>query len=537
MSAPPIELMRKVPAFKEWVPMWARVVTFLFFIMVFQCSGGIYLASMSEMMGYTDLMREDILMAANAGFVGISMVFPILFRLKFRLVSRTIFPIVACVLIACNLITMYTRWLPLLAVAGFLGGFFRMWGTFECFSSIQLRITPTRNFAVFFPVVYLSVFGYIQLSGLATTYLTYFYSWQYMHYVAIGLLLVVILLTRILLRPFHMAPPLPLYGIDWLGLVLWSVVLLLIIFVFNYGDYYDWFDSPYIRLATVSALFFLAINLYRMFHIRHPYIEAETFKYRHVVTMMFLFFALCFLTSTSTVLQGAYTGGIFHYDPLNAVSLNIPSFIGVLLGALFAWQAITRFKLGYKTMVFIGFALVVLYQVMMYFIISPDMNIERLYLPSLIKNMGNVIVYIVFTLYLSQMVAFQHFFQSLCAVGFIREGIGSPIAVAVIDRVFKVTMQSNYYTMGSALDAVNPLTSSLPLTAYVGELQRQVMLTSIKEVFGYAILLGILLLIFILFTRYTRVVHYIKLYRVPVVGRLLSIQMSRDKREDEAKEE
>ncbi len=532
MAAPPIELMRKVPAFKEWVPMWARVVTFLFFILVFQCSGGIYLSSMGEMMGYTDLMSEDILMAANAGFLGIAMVFPILFRLKFRFVSRTIFPIVACMLIVCNIITMHTRSLPVLTIAAFLAGFFRMWGTFECFSSIQLRITPTRNFAVFFPVVYLSVLGYAQLSGLATTYLTYFYSWQYMHYVAIGLLLLVILLTRILLRPFHMAPPLPLYGIDWLGMVLWSVVLLLIIFVFNYGDYYDWFDSPYIRLASISALLFLVINLYRMFHIRHPYVEAETFKYRHVGTTMFLFFALAVLTSTSTVLQSAYTEGIFHYDPLNAVSLNIPSFIGVALGALFTWQALTRFRMGYKKTIFVGFFLVVIYQVMMYFIISPDMNIERLYLPSLVKNMGNSIVYIVFTYYLSQAVAFQHFFQSLSVIGFVREGIGTPIAVAIIERVFKVTMQSNYFSMGSTLDAVNPATAHIPLGTYMGELQRQVMLTSIKEVYGYAILLGLLLLIFILCTRYTWIIHRIKLYRVPVVRRLLSIQLSQEKREE-----
>jgi len=34
------DLMRKIPAFKEWVPMWARVGIFLFCIMVFQCSGG-----------------------------------------------------------------------------------------------------------------------------------------------------------------------------------------------------------------------------------------------------------------------------------------------------------------------------------------------------------------------------------------------------------------------------------------------------------------------------------------------------------------
>lgn len=88
-------------------------------------------------------------------------------------------------------------------------------------------------------------------------------------------------------------------------------MLLLVAFVFNYGDYYDWFDSPYIRLALVCAGVFLFLSLQRMWHIRHSYIETETFKYRHFVTVMFLFFALNCLSATSTVLQGAFQGEYF----------------------------------------------------------------------------------------------------------------------------------------------------------------------------------------------------------------------------------
>ena len=512
------DLMRKIPAFKEWVPMWARVGIFLFCIMVFQCSGGIYLVSVNEMMGATSLMQEDILMAGYASFIGLTMAFPVLFRLKFRFPTRTILPAVAIGLIVCNLVTMQTRNLPLLAVTCFIAGFLRMWGTFECFSSIQLRITPTRDFAVFFPVIYLSIFGYIQLSGLTATYLTYFYSWRYMHYLAVGLLLAVILLSHLFLRPFYLRPPLPLYGIDWVGLVLWSVVLLLTAFTFNYGDYYDWFDSPYIRLALVCAFFFLTLNLYRMGHIRHPYVEAETFKYKHFFTVMFLFFALNFLTAVSTVLQGVYTGGILHYDTLNNVSLNFPSLLGVGLGALASWLVLARLRTGYKMATFIGFVLVVSYLIIMYFLISPDTNIEKLYLPVVLRNMGNTMIYIVLTTYLSQIIPFRHFFQSLCAVGFVREGIGGPIATAVVSRLFKITVQSNYYTLGGVLDSLNPVTVRLPFSIYFGELQRQVILVSVKEVFGYAVLAGILLLIFILFARYTKVVHRIKVFRVPVVG-------------------
>ena len=314
--------------------------------------------------------------------------------------------------------------------------------------------------------------------------------------------------------------------------MLWSVVLLLIAFAFNYGDYYDWFDSPYIRLALVCAALFLFLSLQRMWHIRHPYIEPETFKYRHFGTVVLLFFALNCLSATSTVLQGAFTGGILRYDSLNAISLNVPGLLGVVAGALLSLLLLARWQMSYKTVTFIGFVLMVAYQLVMYFLISPDMNIERLYLPLFLKNAGNVMIYVTLTTYLSQIVPFRHFFQALCAVGFVREGIGGPIASALVARVFKMAMQSNYYTLGGSLDAVNPLTDQVPFSAYFGELQRQATLVSIKQVFGYAVLLGILFLIVILFTRYARITHRVKLFRVPVVGRLFAINLSHERMEE-----
>lgn len=518
-------LMRQIPAFKENIPLPIRVGTFLFFVLVFQFSGSIYLASVSQMVGGTALMKEDILMAGYASFVGMTIVFPILFRLKFRFASRTIFQITACILIICNLICIYTKNVPVLVLTCFVAGAIRMWGTFECFSSIQLRITPTRNFAVFFPVIYTVIFSCIQLSGITTIHLTYFYEWKYMHYFIIGMLLIVILLARLLLREFHLMKPLPLFGIDWLGAALWSVILLLLVFVLEYGDHYDWLYSPYIRLALFAALLLSVVHFYRMRYIRHPYIENKAFAYPHIFTILFLYLALCTLSATSTILQSIYTDGILGYDPLNSVSLNWIALIGVILGSAFTWFALVKLRLPYKAIVFIGFALVVGYQALFYFLISPATNKELLYLPLFLKNAGNIILFVVLTIYASQVVPFQHFFQVLCIIGFIREGIGSPIGTALVSRILKTVHQANYFSLSSELDAQNPVTGQLPFDVVFGEVQRQTMLVSIKEVFGYAVLFGLLILIACLFTRYTKILHYIRVPRVPIVGRLFKIKL------------
>ncbi|MDR3328199.1 MAG: hypothetical protein LBT04_08850 [Prevotellaceae bacterium] len=519
------DLLRQIPAFKEGIPMKVRFCTLFLFVLIFQFSGGIYISSLHELVGGKALMHEDIMMAFEASFVGMCIVFPMLFRLKFRFASRTIFQFVACGLIACNLVCLYTDNVPLLVGACFVAGVIRMWGTFECFSSIQLSITPTRNFAVFFPVIYSIIFGSAQLSGLTTTYLAYFFEWQNMHWLIIGLLLVVIVLSRFLLRHFHVEKPLPLYGIDWLGAAFWSVVLLLLVFVCEYGDYYDWLDSPYIRLALFAAFVFGSINVLRMNRIRQSYIEAKVFRYPHVINMLCLFMAICLLSATSTVLENAYTEGILGYDMLNAASLNWARLAGVILGGLLTWLAAVRFKISYKKIVFIGFALLAAYQVVFFFLISPDANIELLYLPLAFKSAGTVILYAVLTVYAAQIIPFQHLFQVLCIMGFIREGIGSPIATASVGRMLKVFHQSNYLSLSGELDAQNPLVNHLPFDAVYGELQRQSLLVSIKEIFGYAVLFGVVLLIAAMCTKYPKIHKYIRMPVFVLPRRLAEIAL------------
>jgi hypothetical protein len=422
---------------------------------------------------------------------------------------------------------MHTDNLPLLVGICFIAGVIRMWGTFECFSSVQLSITPTRNFAVFFPFIYCVIFGCAQLSGVATTYISYFYEWQYMHYLVIGLLLLVIVLSRLLLRPFHIDKPLPLRGIDWLGGLMWSIVLLLLVFVCEYGEHYDWLYNPHIRFALAAAVLLALANVYRMTHIKNPYIEPRAFRHPHVFTMLFLFMALCLLSATSTVLENAYTEGILHYDVLNAASLNWARFAGVIAGGLFTWRAFVRFRLSFKVIVFVGFALLTCYQVIFYFLISSAANIELFYLPLALKTAGTVILYAIMTIYAAQIVPFQHLFQVLCIMGFIREGIGSPIATAYVGRILKVFHQSNYLSLSGELDMQNPIVNLLPFNAFYTELQRQSLLVSIKEIFGYAIMFGFLLLIAAMCTKYPKINKYIRMPLFSLPKRLAEIKIFR----------
>lgn len=498
----------KLAAFKDFVPEPFRFWIYICFAFVLQCSGGIYLAMASQMVGSLGLIQEDIMFAGYASFIGMTMIFPLLFPIKFRFYQKYIMLTAILGLVVCNLISMSTASLPILVLVCFVAGFCRMVGFFECMSTIQLRITPTRDFAKFFPVVYSFVLGCIQFSGIVSGYVAYVYSWQYMHLLIVGSLLVVALAIMILMKPFRPQSQMPPIKVDWLGLVLWSLLLMIAVFVLVYGEHYDWLHSSYIRLAIIYVLVLFCIIMFRAKLLKRNYIDFHVFGQKKVVTMLLLFAAMCILLSVPNVVQNAYTSAILHYDYLHTLALNWGVFAGIVAGALFSYWALVKMEMGYKLLTSVGFIMILFYLVMMYFLISPTTKIEMLYLPMFCRGAGNVIIYVVLTVYAARNIPFLIFFQALTVFGFIRTGIGTPLGNAIVERLFLVSERQTSLSLGMHLDAVNPVTQSMPFDAVLNEFQRQVMLVSVKEVFGYAVLAGILILLITLANRYRSLLKF-----------------------------
>lgn len=229
--------------------------------MIFQFNGGVFLPTAHQMSSALGWIQEDVMMAGYASFIGMTIIFPILIRLKFRFTTRSILMTVCPILIICNIIAINVHNQLILIMTCLISGFFRMWGTFECFSNIRLTVTPSGNFAVFYPVIYIVVLESIQVSGIVAMHLTDFANWQYMHYFVICMLLVAWATLYMLTKHVRICKLMPLYGIDWTSCIIWAVMLFAIIFICIYGEYFDWFYSWEIRIATVIAIVALLINI------------------------------------------------------------------------------------------------------------------------------------------------------------------------------------------------------------------------------------------------------------------------------------
>lgn len=489
---------RRIMVWKDFVPQFMRFPLILLIIMVYMFSGGVYMSAVSEMSGSLSWISEDVMMAGYASMTGLTIAFPLLFRILFRFPTRELLLFSAGLFIVCDFLCMISDFLPLVVLLSFASGFFKIVGTFVCWSNIQLRITPRRDFAVFFPFLFTFVLGSVQLVNIATGYSIYAFDWKAMHRLTIGAFILVFALVYFCMRRnFRQGPHIPFKGIDYLGGILWSLWLLCIVFICVYGEHYDWLDGEEIRIAIVFAIVLLVMCVERAATIRHPYINLKTFGQHNMLFIFILFGCMTLMSATATSVQNTFTGAILGFDARHNADLNWGIVCGIAAGTGFFYQALVKWKWRIKDIVLTGFISFLLYQVMLYFLIDPSTEKYMLYLPLLFKGAGVGIVYTSLTYALAGCVTFIYYFEAMCVIGFIRTSFGGPLNSAIVTRLFNHVRQENTADLGSYIDPMYYQAGDSFATVY-NEFQRQILMVSLKEVYGYAVIAAILILLAVL---------------------------------------
>ncbi|MBM6993552.1 MAG: hypothetical protein I3J02_09870 [Prevotella sp.] len=420
-----------LPMMKAFVPRKAHPWIYLLFAIVFQMTSAIYLGNLSHMMGEWGLMREDVMFVGMCGILGVAMPFPVLFRLKFRYTNRSLLLFSVGGMIMCNYLVLLIHWMPLLCVINYACCFMKLMATFEILSNIQLWMTPRRDFRVFFPLIYIIILCDMSLGGWMAEHLAYYFgTWKAMQWFIIATQSLIWLFIYGCTKHFRFMKPLPFISVDWLGCVLWSVLMLQVIWIFEYAEFYNWFDSTLWTTVVLLLPLTAAVTIQRMLFIRHPYIDPRAFQYKTLIPLLFMFAVAEVMNSSPQTLQNIFTGTVQHYGAMATSRLDLVCMVGYITGSLFSlwWMKMLRFK--YTRLLTIGFFFLLLYQVWMYFLITPMLNIERLYFPTFIRTFGYAIFFSTLTIYLEDLMPFQHFFMGLTICGFIRNGVVATVSGA-----------------------------------------------------------------------------------------------------------
>lgn len=510
-----VAVARRIMIWKDFVPQAVRFPLIIFIIIIYMFSGGVYMSAVSHMSGSLSWISEDIMMAGYASMIGLTVAFPMLFRILFRFQPRDILLFSAVVFIISDYLCMISDFLPLVVLLSFVSGFFKIVSTFACWSNIQLRITPTRDFAVFFPFLFTFVLGSVQLVNIVTGFSIYFFDWQAMHCITIGAFILVFAIVYFCMRRnYRQAPYMPFLAIDYLGCILWTLFLMTMVFIFVYGEHYDWLNGKEIQVAVCFAVILLFMSLQRAVTIRHPYISIKTFKQHNMLWIFLLFGLMTLMSATSGSVLKIFTEAILNFSPQYSAVINWGVLVGIAVGTGFFYMSLVKWKWRVKMIVLTGFISFFLYQAMLYFLIDASTDKWMLYLPFLFKGAGASIVYTSLTYALAECVTFQYYFEAMCVIGFIRTSFGAPLSSSIITRLFNYVSLENIAGLSSEIDPMNQLSNSFS-TVYT-ELQRQVLMVSLKEVFGYMVIAAILIILAILLSD----------YRVHITSRIKMLKLS-----------
>ena len=479
----------------RFIPEKLKPWLLIIFIVIFNCTGGVYLAAVSEMVGSTQLLQEDIMMAGYASLVGMSLFFAIMFRMKWAVRPKTALTTCTLVLIAANLICMHTASVPVLVGVSLVAGFFRMWAIYECNSTIQLWITPKRDMSIWFCYIYLMVNTTIQLTGIAALSFSVWASWHYMYWFIIGALLLIYLIVLVCFRGISVMQRLPLYGIDWIGMLLWGMTAMCVLFICVYGEYYDWWQSEEVWTATLLALTSLILNLWRTRYARHPYISLQIFKIPIVPICVAIILIMDLLLAPSHIFEHALMQDILGYDHLNTLSLSWASIVGVVVGIVFTWQTFARRKWTYQRMLVIAFSCFAFYLAYFYFRIDYNLPKEALYLPVIVRSAGYVMVAVMMLTANARLPFPFTFLHGLSFQNMFSAALAAPIGTAIVGRLLKVVMARNTMILSENMDHVSLSIAPTNMGELYGMIQIQSLLESMKEIYGWLLLLSILCLI------------------------------------------
>ena len=222
-------------------------------------------------------------------------------------------------------------------------------------------------------------------------------------------------------------------------------------------------------------------------------------KNRNVIRATGIYLVFFTLLATEHVFEQSYASNILGFDDTNLIDLNWYVFAGIIAGCAFTYFTFALHKWRYKTMTAIGFALAAVYLAYFYFFIDYGVEKEMLFFPLFVRGMASVIISIVFLTSIVQSgLPFTVFPQALTINGFTGAVMGATLGPAIVGEFLRHTMAKNASLLSASFVDFDPALASVPVGELYGIVQRQALVVSMKEIFGWLLILALVSLLTIL---------------------------------------
>lgn len=514
--------------FYDWVPKPLGIIFMIFLFIPIMTVGGVYTANSAEMTGGLGIISENITFVSFVTSVGMAAFSPFFYDLVCIRRQKWMMMWGFGLLMALSFVCAETDSVFVLALSSLIMGFVRQ-ALLMCnlFTLIKyaFNVEATQNLTpgneplteekwdaldfektTSMPLIYYFFMVLGQVGTWLTAWCAYNYEWQYVYYfmaAVLGLSILIVLFTM----PMNPFPHnrIPITFSKFGDVTMFSLMCCSFIFVMVYGKTLDWFDHPYIRLATLVFVLSTAVFIYLEKTRRSPYFLLEAFRWRSIQGGILLFVGLMFFNSSQMFVNIFCSVGM-KMDNLQVAELGNWTLAGYFIGLLMAVFCSVR-KIQFKWIFAGGFLFLALYASWMYFEVQTQGLMERMKWPIIIRATGMMLLYACTAIYANQRMPYRLMSTWVCIMLTVRMIVGPGIGAAVYGTVLQYRQQHYIERFAQDMDRMAPSVADqydktvmgmkmmqgrsgaeaeqMAALQLKGKAQVQAMLVSVKEMAGW----------------------------------------------------
>lgn len=453
--------------------------------------GGVYTGNISFMVGGTGALSEYFLLANYATTIGMGACMPVVLRMKMRFKVRDKMVVLLVLLGLLSYVNATTLQPMVIVMSSLLIGFFKMMITIELFLPLMM-LMGSRG--VFYGIFYTFVLILTQFSSYYAVEVSILYNWQQFFIIASILCFVMALLCWVFMHDKYFALKVPLHYIDWLSILLFVSTFMFSAYVFSFGKQQDWLNSSKIINASIAAFVSFGVLVIRQLTLKRPYLSFRIFTKNNVQNGLFMLFCLGMFLGTASI-QNIFSVGVLGYDQLTNAKLNIMMVPGILIAGIFAVFWFKRDK-PLKMYIFSGFSAMMGYSLIMYFSMVLEFNYENWYLPMFLKGYGMCSLFIAVWYYTLDKLEMN---DMLAAIGLVLVW-RTFLAVGFFSALYSwFQYQLQIVSLGDMAVYMDGMTvTSQNVMTNMKAIQLNAIFAANKKIFGYIILAGFGVLIYVL---------------------------------------
>jgi len=375
-----------LPIFKPWAPEWLIRSTIFLVLLPALVAFALYFSNTAETAGYYGMEPADVQYSVIMMYAALVAVLPVDDRFVKYFAPRQYFILGVTLNTITYLICALTRNITIFMICRFIQGAVCAIFCSICMNLIFPRLQAARARAIGYSIFYGSLQVSIPACAIFCSWLIHYFEFNMLFYALIFLEVPGVVLLLLITNNVRFRRKFPLYQVDWVSYIFYTVIFCVGGYVFVYGQQLNWLDSPVIVNLCVIVIAAMVLFIVRQFHLKRPFVNLRLFSFANFRNGLLLLVVYYFFKGTTGFAYG-YLQGILGVDPIHLTPVWIINIVGIILGMFIS----SRFLLSgtsIKEILIAGFSCLLLYHIQLYFLFSSVSSTSDFFMPFFLQGLG-----------------------------------------------------------------------------------------------------------------------------------------------------